>query len=367
MAFELEFSFLKIKPVFFYVISLIFFFSCEGQDILTNPEIVEIEMDKNLDVDVDIPIPQLDLVYEVPPIEIDDIDFKFSRNIYYSTNENNDFDIFLPTSNTPTGLVIYYHGGGFRSGSKESIYNSKELIQELLKNNIALVTVNYRLLKDSDQEGVLKSLNDSKRCLQFIKYYATSFNIDKNKIVLYGSSAGAGTASWIAFNDDMAQLNSDDPILSESTRVKGAVLKETQCTYDIDLWEKMVFRDYNINIYEAFLNDPVTENIFLSFYGINKISDFYSEKTVKYRKEVDMLSLLSLDDPEFWLSNSNQQVAFPVEFTDLYHHAYQARTLKEKADIIGVTNISYYGKSPQIYSDPSKETQLEFMIRKIKE
>ena len=105
----------------------------------------------------------------------------------------------MPNSTNPTALVIFIHGGGFDGGDKAFAYNSDypEQIVELLANNIAVATINYRLLGANETVGVLKSLNDSKRAVQYIRHIHESLNIDKNRIGLFGVSAGGSTSLWI--------------------------------------------------------------------------------------------------------------------------------------------------------------------------
>ena len=45
----------------------------------------------------------------------------------------------------------------------------------------------------------------------------------------------------------------------------------------------------------------------------------------------------------------------------------EVREIKEKADLVGIKNICYYGKDPIIYSDESEESYIDFIIRKINE
>ena len=158
------------------------------------------------------------------PINIEGIDAVFAQDIEYDIKERTKFDIFLPSSTTPTSLVIFIHGGGFKNGDKSKPYTATtnvdypEELRAFLSNNIAFATINYTLLEDFgvETEGVLKCMNDSKRALQYIRSRADDFNIDKDKIALTGGSAGAGTSLWIATNDDMADTSNSDPVLRES-------------------------------------------------------------------------------------------------------------------------------------------------------
>jgi len=176
--------------------------------------------------------PSSNLTFSNSPFDLQGINAKFAKDIAYDSKERTQFDIWLPTSSTPTGLVIYVHGGGFTSGDKDFVYAVQSGgawdfptdIKYFLQNNIAFATIRYTLLKPTGEtEGVKKPMADVRRALQYIRSRASDFNIDKNKIILAGNSAGAGTSLWIAFNNDFANSQSSDIVLRESSRVKGVV------------------------------------------------------------------------------------------------------------------------------------------------
>ncbi|MEL6535901.1 MAG: alpha/beta hydrolase [Bacteroidota bacterium] len=306
----------------------------------------------------------------VSPIDLEEIDATFIENIAYDEYDLTRFDIFLPKSEDPTGLMIYIHGGGFTGGDKTKLYASggkelPDLTRELLRANIAVATLNYRLLESGETEGVLKSLNDSRRGLQYIRSMANEFNIDPHSIVLMGGSAGAGTSLWLATKDDMIDPGNVDPVLQQSTRVKGVVLTATQSSYDIETrWMQDVFVDYGTT-WEDFYAE--NEGTVLKFYGVSSEAEYNSAEIDEYRRQIDMLAELSADDPEIWVDNTGQNVEAPTTTGIAYHHAFHAREIKEYADAAGVPNVAYYGKNPVIYSDPSGEEIGAFIIRKINE
>lgn len=312
------------------------------------------------------------LEYSPSPIQLDGIDALFAKDISYGPYSENTFDVFMPESEEPTPLVIYIHGGGFLAGEKEKPYakmwngnwDFPSEIKILLRQNIAFASINYRLLAfEGDQDGVLKSLSDSKRCLQYIRSVSEVLHIDKNNIVLAGSSAGGGTAEWLAFSDDLADPSNLDPVLRESTRVKGIAVKATQASYNLERYETDIFTDYDFTWKEYFKVDPDMKLRFMSFYGMDTFKDFYSDRVTAYRGKVDMLGMMSADDPEFWVSNPQTPIVKPTKSNILNHHAFQARTLKEWGDRIGIPNVVSYGD----YPDPSGESFVDFMIRKTEE
>lgn len=313
--------------------------------------------------------------YSESPFELQGIDAKFVKNIAYDTKARTQFDIWLPESSTTKGLVIYVHGGGFTSGGKDFVYEAQKGglwdfptdIKSFLNQGVAFATVQYTLFDPSgaEQEGVKKPMNDVRRALQYIRSRAEDFNIDKEKVVLAGNSAGAGTSLWIAFNDDMADIANSDPVLQESTRVKGVAVRETQASYDIeDRWINDVFVDYGIT-WNEFVS--TNQSKIAQTYGVSTLAEYSTSEIDTYRDDVDMLSLFTADDPAIWVDNTRRDVVEPTTDEIANHHAFHARELKERADFLGLENISYYGKDPILFSDPSNETWVEFSIRKLNE
>lgn len=311
------------------------------------------------------------LVFTDSPFTLNGVAARFSKDIAYDNKTRTQFDIWMPDSETPTGLVIYAHGGGFSSGDKDFVYTAQQGgawdfpadIRFLLQNKIAFATIRYTLLSTTgERDGIKKPMADVKRALQYIRYNASLFNIDKSKIILAGNSAGGGTSLWIAFNDEMADTQSSDPVLRESTRVKGVVAREHQSSYNIeDRWVNDVFIDYNLTWTEILANE--TGNI-SKIYGVSSTAEYESAVIDSYRAEVDMLALLTADDPAIWIDNTLRDVVPPYSAPEIAsHHAFHARELKERSDAVGVENIIYYGKNPIIYSHPSNETWTQFCKR----
>jgi acetyl esterase/lipase len=269
--------------------------------------------------------------------------------------------------------VIYVHGGGFTSGDKNYVYSVQQGgawdfptdIRFLLQKNIAFATIRYSLLSPTgEREGVKKPISDVKRALQYIRYRASDFNINKSKIILAGNSAGAGTSLWIALNKELADAQNTDPVLRESTRVSGVVARETQSSYNLeDRWVNNVFADYKLTWSDIVANEG---GAILKLYGVSSNAQYESPAIDAYRTEVDMLSLLSADDPAMWINNTLRDVAHPYSAPDLSsHHAFHARELKKRADALGVENVTYYGRNPIIFSHPSNESWTQFCVRKI--
>ena len=262
-------------------------------------------------------------------------DVMFYQDIAYGDDPRNKFDFFSPVTTEPVPLLIYIHGGGFTSGDKAELYSSKSfstLVGHLLSQGIAVASINYRLLMPNETEGVLKPMNDSRRALQFLRYYAEELTIQKDNVVLIGSSAGAGTSLWIGLSEDFQDLQSTDPVLRESTRVQGIAVLSTQSSYDVLEWHNSTFEEYQLQgMDDKAVFNLVGEDVILRFYGVSNVSELHSAHIEAYREKVDMLALLSNDDPELYLSSSDIAYSIPTSNDAILHHPLHAKAVYDQA------------------------------------
>lgn len=97
-------------------------------------------------------------------------------------------DLYLaPKAEKPTPIIINIHGGGWRTGTKESQggFNS------FFKAGFAVANMEYRL---SGQATAPAAVEDTRCMLVYLIKNAVALNIDPNKIVIMGGSAGGHLA-----------------------------------------------------------------------------------------------------------------------------------------------------------------------------
>jgi len=269
----------------------------------------------------------------------------------YGEHERNKFDIWLAKSEKPTPLVIYIHGGGFTGGDKSKYYLSHDW-PRFIENGISIATINYRFMNEPPF-GILASMHDAKRFVQFIRFHSEKYNIDKNRIACTGGSAGAGTALWLAFSDDMADTENADPVLRESTRLTCAGAFATQATYDIFQWDKI-------------LGIPLTQTpeqllAVARAFGFRSAEGRDLKKEKDIRNDLDFLAKMDKDGSPVFIFNRHN-AGIPETTDDINHHPNHAKALKERAKSVGLQAVVY---APEIgIIDESGIDLVDFFLEK---
>lgn len=254
-------------------------------------------------------------------------------DLAYDSFDRTRVDLFVPEGEGPFPVFAWIHGGGFVGGEKEALYeNGADYIQGFIDSGAAFANIEYRLL-DAGGGGFL-CMQDSMHGLQFLRLHSDELKLDPTNIAAGGVSAGAGTATWLATHDDMADPSAEDPLLQQSTRVVAASARETQATYDLVRWIDDVFSEYGITLDLAVLLG--VDQTLLDFYVMESIDELEEEPVLSLRADMDMMGLASADDPPLWLQNQYTNATVPTTVDVIYHHPNHALYLRDAARAAGV-------------------------------
>ena len=128
------------------------------------------------------------------------ITVKQKKNIVYSKVEKRRLlmDAFYPSDNKkPQTAIIMIHGGGWRSGNRMQHY---PLLQKLSSFGYTCFAPEYRL---STEALFPAAVYDVKAAIRWVRANARQFNVDTNKIVIAGFSAGGELAAFMATTANM--------------------------------------------------------------------------------------------------------------------------------------------------------------------
>ena len=110
-------------------------------------------------------------------------------------------DIILPKDEgRPFPVAVWLHGGGFNSEELTRLYRPEPMLAELVKRGIACVSADYRLLQDAPFPA---QAADPKCVIRFLRAHAKQYNIDPDRIGVWGESAGGNIALMLAVAEHM--------------------------------------------------------------------------------------------------------------------------------------------------------------------
>ena len=240
-------------------------------------------------------------------------------NVSYGPHEANVLDIWTAKGEGPRPLLVYIHGGGWIGGTRK---RSAAQVRPFLDSGVSYAAVEYRLTGIAPLPA---PVHDAARAIQFLRTKAKEWNIRSDRIALTGGSAGACTSMWILCHDDMADAESDDPVLRESTRVAAAAVAGGQTSIDP-------------RVIEPWLGANVLKH--------NMINKAVGEQTIagaleNYEKhrglyvEFSPFNHVSGEDPPLLMTYGNNMTLPSENAGHGIHHPVYGVKMKEKADSVG--------------------------------
>lgn len=139
------------------------------------------------------------------PVEINTYTYQIQDN-----KDSLEFDFYKPTAIIEkTPLLIYMHGGGFSGGQRDD-GNAIQFANQMARRGYAVASISYRLIMKKKGFGCtttaqdkINAFNTAAEDLSYaIKHFIendTIYNIDANKVIVSGTSAGAEAVLHMAY------------------------------------------------------------------------------------------------------------------------------------------------------------------------
>lgn len=235
--------------------------------------------------------------------------------IRYADEYPNSYFDFYETpvcSAVPAPLFLYCHGGGFTWGDKaEGDPNAGEncsltYFLPFLEAGFSIVSVNYALAPEYNYPVPIRQME---QCLTYLKEHAAEYQIDMNRIVFAGSSAGAQIAGqYLNVLTDPAyasEMGLTPPIPADA----AIAFVSSSGLLDCERFDKTGVPPF----------DQVLLGCGLAYFGTTALK---GEDAVR---QAGVIGHLTAQFPPMFLSDGNT-----MTFTD------QAIDMKAKADALGI-------------------------------
>jgi acetyl esterase len=129
-------------------------------------------------------------------------------------------DLYEPTakSESPRPAIVYFHGGGWGKGSRKSFEGRARRYAAM---GIPCAAVEYRFISRKPNDPPVVCIQDAKSAMRWVRSHADELNIDPDKIMASGSSAGGHLSAAVTLLDGVDHPADD---LSVSPKANAMVL-----------------------------------------------------------------------------------------------------------------------------------------------
>ena len=154
---------------------------------------------------------QVPLAKVIDPIRVDFAaeGLAYEDGIRYGTGGEKPLlmDIFYPlAAKAPMPVVVWIHGGGFRDPNLTRKYRPEPELAVLAKMGFFIASVDYRLCFEAKYPA---QIQDVKCAVRYLRAHAKKYQIDPDRIGVWGESAGGVLASTLGVSGGVAEFEGE--------------------------------------------------------------------------------------------------------------------------------------------------------------
>lgn len=123
---------------------------------------------------------------------------------------------FPPAVSGPLPVIIWIHGGGWNRGRKERCPGAR-----IVDEGYAVASIDYRLTTVAPFPA---QIEDWKAAVRWLRANASTYNLDPDRIGVWGFSAGGHLAALVGTSGGVPELEGDGDNLNVSSRVQAVLV-----------------------------------------------------------------------------------------------------------------------------------------------
>lgn len=232
-------------------------------------------------------------------------------------------DLYLPepTPTMPARVLVYVLGGSFTSGDKQKGSGMFD-ISQMVDRGFAVVAINYRLMPANPFPATVE---DAKCAIRFLRAHQAQYNLDTNKVGIWGGSAGGHLAAMVGLTNGEEGYETGE-YLEQSSEVDAVVemFGPTEPTLPMKwLQQILLYRAFNTT-------DPNLEIL----------------------KQASPVNYIRGDAPPFFIIHGEQDSAVPVEQAEIFHQRLASAGVDTR--ILIVKNANHNSKPTGGETEPDR-------------
>ena len=259
---------------------------------------------------------------------------KVLRNLPYVENghERQKLDLYLPENvNGPLPVVVWVHGGGWRSGSKDRCP-----AVPLVAKGFAVASINYRL---SQHASFPAQIEDCKAAIRWLRAHAKQYRLDAHHIGAWGASAGGHLVALLGTTGNGKEFKTGGANADQSSKVQAV------CDWfgPTDFLRLVSSSNGAKNPVTSLLGGPVQEN-------------------QKKARQASPLTHVANSDPPFLIMHGDQDRVVPLSQSEVF-----ADALRKAGVDVTLRVIQGAGHGGPGFQSPEIKNQVEeFFVKNLK-
>jgi len=248
-------------------------------------------------------------------------------------------DIYQPKGEPSKGraeerpLIVWVHGGAWRSGSKSSVP-----IRSMLDHGFAIAGVDYRL---SPVAKFPAQIHDIKAAIRFLRARAARYEFDEKRFVVAGASAGGHLAALVGVSNGVAELEGTvGDHRKTSSHVQAAV------------------SFYGASNLTSILSQSTPHGLSVRVQALDLLLGGSPKKFPKLARLASPVQHVDAKDPPLWLIHGDADPQMPIEQSHELEKA--CKKARAKVELEAVRGAMHGG--PEFYTSE----RLEKLAGKIK-
>ncbi|WP_145170343.1 alpha/beta hydrolase fold domain-containing protein [Rubripirellula lacrimiformis] len=216
-------------------------------------------------------------------------------------------DLYLPVdAGGRRPVVIFVHGGGWKGGSKAS---GKKHAAWLAEHGFVVASMDYRL---TDVAGWPAQINDGYAAVRWIRDHADQYNLDRDRIGVWGTSAGAHLAILMGNRPDPQ----DHPT---SSRVQAV------CDW---------FGPSDLSTMPPNIVDETRSAAQVANSNGAKLLRATVSSVPELAQDASGLHHVTSDDPAILIMHGDQDTGVPIQQSQRLHQAARASGVKSQLHVV---------------------------------
>ncbi len=210
-------------------------------------------------------------------------------------------DLYQPKASIDAApLIIWVHGGAWRSGSKDQMP-----VGRWLQHGFAIASVDYRL---SGAAPFPAQAHDIHSAIRWLRLHSVEYQLDPARFAIAGSSAGGHLAALVGTTSDVAELAGDQN-LGVTSEVQGIV---------------SFFGASNL---VTILDQSTPHGLSVRVPALQLLLGGQPREKFELARLASPASHVDASDPPLWLVHGDQDPQMPIEQSLELEAAYQRQKL----------------------------------------